>query len=1531
MSFNLRITKGACVVLAVLCLAPAAFAVDTVMKSYEGNYSGWGHQCGAVDGTSDWRTSSCAVDQALIYGPYEQRMQPSVAGQFKARFWLKRNTGTGTAGCVIDVVNADGGTLLGQRTLTYSELTTSYAAYDVDYTWPGPNNRIETRVWVKNTGFILYVDKIEHVVVHSDTAETTLNDSNFTSDTNGWTTAGWVVAGGGGSAGSITRDTSTGNPASSMKSIGSGTTNSSDTCTREGTTLTKTISTAGYTDIRVTYDISSYAYSYPGDGCAGNCTAGLLPGSYTSTFPDCWRTNQDQLVVYYSTNGGTNWNKAQILTERGDNGSEALPGGNGTTWATKTVYLSGLTAVENNANFALQFKTQFNTGYDIIWIDNIKVYGRSTCTPPTAPTNPGYDINNTTTAKIRWTWTDNSTNETGFKVYADPGAGPPTTLQTTTGASVTYWEYTGLSVNTQYAFQVAATNGSCDSTKTANLAKYTQANVPAAPTVAGATPYTLNVTVNENSNPTNTTFAITISGGSYTEGTHWVQADGSIGTSTVWQTDATWGTKTVTGLAIGTTYTFKVKARNGDNVETALSTGASLATLTEPIVAAGGAGSYCYTWKPKRDGPTKFNNDTLHTNLQVLDEGTTSYVAVMTPGTGTMTWHFRSNEGTKFSTDVTVKTIWTFFTAASNYIKGEWSTNGTNYTEFIYLDANDEWYAEEITALNTRGYTTCSRDLYIRYTMYNASAINQVQIWRDTTTHTDEKFYLCGTIVAAPVAPASASNTGPICAGASATLNATGGSGTTLKWYTSSCGGTLAGSGNGLSVSPTTTTTYYARWETPCENSTCAPTTVDVNPLPTAPASAQTDRNNFCADDSGNISLSATGGSGTTLKWYAAGCGSGTSIGSGTPLEIASPTETTTYYARWENSCGYSNCASVTVTVLPLPTTPASAQVDRDNFCADDSGNISLSVTGGSGTTLRWLTGSCGGTSIGTGNPLVIASPTETTIYYARWETSCGNSNCAGVTVTVLPLPTAPTQAQVDRNYFCADDTGNVSLSATGGSGTTLKWYTGGCGSGTSMGTGTPLVIASPTETTTYYARWETSCGNSACASATVTVLPLPVAPVSASNDGPVCPSEAVTLTYSGGSGTTLRWLAGNCNGESVGTGQSLVVYPTQTTTFYARWETSCGTSGCVSTTVTVNPLPAAPTSASNDGPVCAGSSATLSYSGGSGTTLNWYAGGCGSGTPIGSGNNLNVSPTSTTTYYARWETTCGNSTCESTTVTVAANTQITDHPEDQNVVEYGTASFTAAGTGEGEPGYQWQKYNDATETWDDLDGETADTLEIAGAIDDDEGLYRCMVTADCDAVPTDAAELTIAPQILTWESVKVHGSAGEIALAMPAGTPLVEPRRGDLVIRLTFNREVLAADGTLDANDLTIKDSANNSYTPKALAFSNGSQGNELEITLDGTQADRKRLTLELADGKFRRPTSTKAVLAGGRNRVIRYLIGDLDGSGAVNILDCNAFKQEVLQAATADNARCDVNTSGSITIVDLALIKSNLAKTVP
>ena len=96
--------------------------------------------------------------------------------------------------------------------------------------------------------------------------------------------------------------------------------------------------------------------------------------------------------------------------------------------------------------------------------------------PPATPYSPG--ASNVTASSIRWTWQDSAGDQTGFKVYADPGAGPPPDLQAITSAGAFYFDYGALSANMNYCFQAAATRSGVDSAKTSNIEKYTLAADP---------------------------------------------------------------------------------------------------------------------------------------------------------------------------------------------------------------------------------------------------------------------------------------------------------------------------------------------------------------------------------------------------------------------------------------------------------------------------------------------------------------------------------------------------------------------------------------------------------------------------------------------------------------------------------------------------------------------------------------------------------------------------------------------------------------------------------------------------------------------------------------------------------------------------------------------------------------------------------------------------------------------------------------------------------------------------------------------
>ncbi len=209
----------------------------------------------------------------------------------------------------------------------------------------------------------------------------------------------------------------------------------------------------------------------------------------------------------------------------------------------------------------------------------------------------------------------------------------------------------------------------------------------------------------------------------------------------------------------------------------------------------------------------------------------------------------------------------------------------------------------------------------------------------------------------------------------------------------------------------------------------------------TAPTTASSDRNNYCTTSGGNIILTATGGSGSQLEWYTGSC-AGTTVGTGNGLSLAAPTATTTYFVRWLSAaCANSSCVSVTVIVKNLPTDPTSGTPSRNNFCANDAGNINLTALGGTGDSLVWYTGSCGGTKIGKGSPLSIASPAVDTDYFVRWENGvCPASNCVTVSVNteVTPTPSivgnASNCANTSPVAYSTVATGNTFLwSSTGG------------------------------------------------------------------------------------------------------------------------------------------------------------------------------------------------------------------------------------------------------------------------------------------------------------------------------------------------------------------------------------------------------------------------------------------------------------------------------------------------------------------
>jgi hypothetical protein len=200
--------------------------------------------------------------------------------------------------------------------------------------------------------------------------------------------------------------------------------------------------------------------------------------------------------------------------------------------------------------------------------------------------------------------------------------------------------------------------------------------------------------------------------------------------------------------------------------------------------------------------------------------------------------------------------------------------------------------------------------------------------------------------------------------------------------------------------------------------------------------------NNTCQGESVQLMGSYSGAVATapTYSWTSTGPGSLIFSPSSTSQNITITPAVAGVYSvmltTTTNNQGtlYSNTESVTLTVNQKSSDPTSAVAGSDSIMPGFSTSVTLNGGGsGDNETVRWYTSSCGGTLVGSGNPLSV-SPTATTIYYGRYEdaTPCGyNTNCANVTVKVIPF-TNIWKGTIDTDFAKAGNWTGIKVPASG-------------------------------------------------------------------------------------------------------------------------------------------------------------------------------------------------------------------------------------------------------------------------------------------------------------------------------------------------------------------------------------------------------------------------------------------------------------------------------------------------------------------
>ncbi|HEY3399725.1 MAG TPA: fibronectin type III domain-containing protein [Geothrix sp.] len=194
--------------------------------------------------------------------------------------------------------------------------------------------------------------------------------------------------------------------------------------------------------------------------------------------------------------------------------------------------------------------------------------------PPAAPTNLAASV--ATATSVSLLWTDNATNETGFKVERGTSATGPFAQIATTTANVASYTDSGLSASTTYYYQVRATNSAGDSAYTPVATVTTPAVVtpPSAPSNLAATAAsTSSIGLTWTDTATNETgFKIERSAsatGTFTQ----------IGTSST-----NVASYNDSGLSAGTAYYYRVRSTNsaGDSAYTAVASATTPAAVTIP-------------------------------------------------------------------------------------------------------------------------------------------------------------------------------------------------------------------------------------------------------------------------------------------------------------------------------------------------------------------------------------------------------------------------------------------------------------------------------------------------------------------------------------------------------------------------------------------------------------------------------------------------------------------------------------------------------------------------------------------------------------------------------------------------------------------------------------------------------------------------------------------------------------------------------------------------------------------------------------
>jgi gliding motility-associated-like protein len=282
-----------------------------------------------------------------------------------------------------------------------------------------------------------------------------------------------------------------------------------------------------------------------------------------------------------------------------------------------------------------------------------------------------------------------------------------------------------------------------------------------------------------------------------------------------------------------------------------------------------------------------------------------------------------------------------------------------------------------------------------------------------------------------------------------------------------------------------------------------------------------------------------------------------------------------------------------TVRVYPVPALSVNITPANSIICSGGPGSVTLSANIAGGTppfTYSWLPGGQ-------------TTPSITVNAAGNYSVTVGDGTlCPPVTATVAvtSAPTPPAPVTSSNSPVCTGS--SINLTAGNIAGAVYSWTGPNGFSSTQQNPVIPAATLANAGTYSVIATVGSCTGPPGTTSVTVNTTPL--SPVASSNS-PVCSTASLNLTASTIAGAVYSWTGPNGFTSSL---QNPVINNV-TTAASGTYSVAVTVSGCTSsfatTTVIVNPTPAAPAVSCNS-PICAGSTLNLTASAVAGSSYSW-------------------------------------------------------------------------------------------------------------------------------------------------------------------------------------------------------------------------------------------------------------------------------------------------------------------------------------